>query len=233
MWNLNQSGSPVTVDGALLLVGPTLLQPYWPHSYRLLLSVADTARDQDITKLIPNHHRFEGAHSQTQISYRANRMSPQPFPDWFYDAYSTGPPILGSLAIEGMMCWERKEEIFPQILFLIFSHLVRFSKSVTLTVPWIPQPDSLNLPSFCDFAFRWEQWFLLTHLALNVCISTVVYQVALHFLGNNRLHLSHLSGKIKAWHNKKLLHIIFMFKVIASIGTFQSLSVVPLATTFT
>lgn len=71
MWNLNQpaspldgalhrGGPPITVDGALLLAGPILLQPYWPKSHWLLLSLADTARDQDITKLSWSHHRFEG-----------------------------------------------------------------------------------------------------------------------------------------------------------------------------
>lgn len=61
-------------------------------------------------------------------------MSPQPFSDSFHDAYSIGRPTPGSLAIEGIVCWEGKEEIFSQILFLILLPLVRFSKSVTLTI---------------------------------------------------------------------------------------------------
>lgn len=57
-----------------------------------------------------------------------------PFPVSFHVAHSAGPPMLGSLAIEGIMCWEGKE-LFPQILFLILLPLGRVSKSVTLLLP--------------------------------------------------------------------------------------------------
>lgn len=62
-------------------------------------------------------------------------MSPWPFPDSFHDPYSTGPPMPGSSAIEGIVCWEGKEEIFLQIIFLILQLLVGFGKSVTVTIP--------------------------------------------------------------------------------------------------
>lgn len=85
----------------------------------MLLHFADMARDQDITKLIPSHHRFGGAHPQTQISCRANQMSPSPLQTQVTMLTSESPPVPGSLANEGIVCWEGKE-VFPPILFLIF-----------------------------------------------------------------------------------------------------------------
>lgn len=80
----------------------------------------------------------------------------------------------GSLAIEGIVCCEGKEEIFSQILFLILLPLVRFSKSVTCTVSLNSSARFFKSVSLCVFALRCEQWFLLAHLALSTWVPTIV-----------------------------------------------------------
>lgn len=133
MQNQIESNSPVKVNGALLLGVPTMLQSSWPKSHWCLCILQMVARDQDINKLILNHHRFGGAHPQTQISCRANQMSPSPFQTHFMMLTSKVPPTPGRLAC----CIGKGKKYFPQSCFSFSCSYSGLVNLLPLSCPWI------------------------------------------------------------------------------------------------
>lgn len=160
MQNLTELAFPITMNGDLLLAGSTMLNLIGPN----LTGTSTSCRHGQgpgYQQINPKSSQIWRGTSTDTDFLQSQTDEHQPFQAHFVMLTPEGPPMPGSLAIEGAVCWEGKEEISPPILFLILLLLVRFSKSVTLIMPLNPQPDPLSQPSFCVFALRCKHCFCL------------------------------------------------------------------------